>query len=66
MTDRVNALTVVLRTDMRDDDAQSTIAAILQLRAVLSVTPNVADVSDHVARQRVKFEVTNKLLGALE
>ena len=43
MTDRYNALTVVMEKDMRDDDAEALIAAIRQLRGVLSVSGNVAD-----------------------
>lgn len=43
MTDRFNALTVVLEKDIREDDAQALLSAIGQLRGVLTVSGNVAD-----------------------
>jgi hypothetical protein len=48
MTDRYNALTVVLEHDIRDDDAEAVANAIRQLRRVLSVSGNVADMGDHI------------------
>lgn len=65
MTDRYNALTIVLDRDIRDDDAQHIINAIEMLRGVISVTPNVVDISDHVAEQRVRRELGQKLLDIL-
>ena len=61
MTDRINALTVVLNEDMRDDDVQAIVDAILCLRNVASVTANVADVEDHIARIRVSREIGEQL-----
>jgi hypothetical protein len=52
MTDRINALTVVLEKDTREDCVGNVLSAIKQLRGVLSVTPNVADVVSHVAEER--------------
>ena len=66
MTDRYNALTVVLDRDMREDDAEHLINAIRMLRGVLSVNPNVSDLQDHVAIMRVKRELTQKLYDALK
>lgn len=43
MTDRYHALTVVLDTDIRSDDAAQIIDAIRQVRGVLTVDPIVAD-----------------------
>lgn len=65
MTDRYNALTVVLEHDIRDDDAQALIAAIGQLRGVLSVKGNVADVSAHVAVERARSDIGQKLMEVL-
>lgn len=66
MTDRYNALTVVLERDIREDDAELLINAIRMLRGVLSVNPNVSDLQDHVAIMRVKRELTQKLYDALK
>lgn len=65
MTDRYNALIVVLDQNIRDDDAQATIAAIGQIKHVLSVKGSVADVSDAVATERVRREMERRLWAAL-
>ena len=65
MTDRLNALTVVLDRDIRADDAEALIAAIRQLRRVLDVVPQVADPAAFVAEQRVRHELGQKLLDVL-
>jgi hypothetical protein len=62
MTDRIHSLTIVLERDIRMDDAQATIAAIEQIKGVLSVTPNVASIEDHIAFQRVRRELTEKIM----
>ena len=62
MTDRYNALTVVLEKNTRDDDAEHLISAIRQLRGVLSVTGNVADSGSHIAEYRARHELGAKLI----
>lgn len=66
MTDRFNALTVVLEKDMRDDDSEMLLNAIRQLRGVLSVTGNVESIMDAVAQERVRSELSNKLWAVLK
>lgn len=65
MTNRVNALTVVLENDIREDDAQALIAAIKQLRGVLSVDANITDLAAHVAGERARHELGQKLMAIL-
>lgn len=65
MTDRFHTLTVVLEHDIREDDAQALISAIGQLRGVLSVTGVVADLDSHMARERVRHELSQKLLDVV-
>lgn len=66
MTDRYNALLVVLEQDIRDDDAEATIAAIRQIKGVLDVTPNVVDSGDYiVAEMRVRHELGQRLWQVL-
>lgn len=65
MTDRFNSVTVVLEKDIRDDDAEVLLAAIRQLRGVLSVTGNVSDLSTHVAQERARHELGERLLAVL-
>jgi hypothetical protein len=61
MTDRIHSLTIVLERDIRIDDAQATIAAIGQIKGVLSVTPNVASIEDHIAFERARRELADKI-----
>lgn len=62
MTDRINALTVILDVNKRTDDAETLITAIMQMRGVLSVTPNVTSVSaDTAAESRVRHDLWNKI-----
>lgn len=65
MTDRYNALTVVLEKDIRNDDAEALLNAIRQLRGVLSVTGNVADLDSHMAQARARHELGEKLWRVL-
>lgn len=66
MTDRLNALTVVLDRDIRDDDAQPLIDAILQLRGVLSVEGNVSNTGSHIAQSRAEQAIRERLWEALK
>ena len=61
MTDRYNALTVVLDHDIRSDDAESIINAIEMIRCVLSVKPKVSNIDDHIAYDRVRSELGKEL-----
>ena len=66
MTDRFTGLVVTLDADIREDDAQAIISAIHQLRGVVAVDGNVLDYSDHINRQRVRYELRQKLFDALD
>lgn len=65
MTDRVNALLVVLEEDIRDDDAAATIAAIRQIKGVLDVTPNVVSSADAIADMRARHDLGQRLWHVL-
>jgi len=65
MTDRVNALIVVLQQDTRTDDVESLENAIRMMRNVQSVQRNVADLESHVAFSRARHELIRKLFVAL-
>jgi hypothetical protein len=66
MTDRINALIVVLEMDIRDDDLDATRKAIEQIKGVVSVENNVADISDSVARSRMRAEMTQHLYDLIK
>jgi hypothetical protein len=65
MTDRCLTLTVVLETDMRVDDVESITSAIAQIRGVLDVEKNVADVQDYMAIARAREDLGRKILGII-
>ncbi len=66
MTDRYGAFIVVLEQNLREDDAEPVIAAIEQLRGVLSVTPHVVSIEAQIAEGRVRDELARKLYQALK
>jgi hypothetical protein len=65
MSDRYNYLTVILEQDLKDEDAEPLIEAIKQFRGVLSVTPNVSDMTALLAEERVRNELAGKLWRVL-
>lgn len=66
MTDMINAFTVTLERDLREDDAEALKQAIGQLRGVVSVMPNVAHIEDHIAYDRARADLRRRLWAALE
>jgi len=65
MTDRYNALVVVLDHDIRDDDAEALLNAIRMLKGVLSVKGNVSDIGDLIAQDRASHELRKQLRDIL-
>ena len=66
MTDRIHSLTVVLKKDIRDDDAESIITALSMVKGVLSATPHVANIETHMAYARARWELQSKLYDVLK
>jgi hypothetical protein len=65
MTDRINAYTVVLDRDVREDDAEDIATALRMVRGVLSVTPNVAKLGDYIAIERAKNTLRERLFAVV-
>lgn len=61
MTDRHKGYIVTLEDDIREDDAETIIAALRMIKGVLSVEALVANYDDHMARERVRREVVGML-----
>jgi hypothetical protein len=61
MTDRLAGVIVTFKNNIREDDAEATIAAIRQIKGVLSVEPIVGNHHTHMAEQRVRQELGEKL-----
>lgn len=66
MTDRINALTVILDRDIRDDDVQELIGAISMLRNVADVTAHIANIEDAIARSRVRRELRERIIALFD
>jgi hypothetical protein len=66
MTDRYNALLVVLESDVREDDLAALVQAISQFRGVISVKPRGRTDHHHViARMQERNEIRKKLWQVL-
>jgi hypothetical protein len=65
MTDRYNALTVILEHDIRCDDAGGIIAAIGMVRGVAQVIPHIADMNSAIAEGRARCKIEEKLWAIL-
>lgn len=65
MTQRINALTVVLSQDIREDDIDCLINAIQMIKYVQSVDLNVSDINSHIAYSRARYDLQSKLIDAL-
>lgn len=65
MTDKINRVTVVLDRSYRTDDAEPILAAIRQIRGVLSVKGNVDCGMDYMAQERAREEWRNKFMRLL-
>lgn len=62
MTDRYAGFLVTLDMDVREDDAQATIAAIKQIKGVRSVDPMVGGIELQIATSRVKTSLFNAMV----
>lgn len=65
MSDRINAITVVLDKEYRDDDCEAILTALRMVRGVLSVVPNVADPSSYIAEERARHDLRKRLTEVL-
>jgi hypothetical protein len=66
MTDRIKGLSVTLRPDMRDDDAERVISAIRLLSGVIDVCPHVADLDHYFAVTTARQDLIKKLWDVLK
>lgn len=66
MTDRINALTLVLNRDIRDDDIEFLRQACMALKFVTAVKLNVANIDQFVAETRVQTKIEEKIYALLK
>lgn len=65
MTDRYNAIVVVLEENIRSDDAEPILEAIRMIKGVIRVTPNVVGLESHIAYQKAAYHLRGRLWDAL-
>lgn len=65
MTDRINGVIVTFSKEIREDDAEAVLNAIKMVKGVLTVKPIVSGYEQHIAEERVRRELTDKLFKVL-
>lgn len=60
MTDRVKGFTVTLSEDVRIDDVEAILNAVRCIKGVMHVEPSIATHEDHIAQQRLKYQMRDK------
>ena len=66
MTDRLKGLTVVFEKDIREDDAQCIIDAILMIKGVVAVNNSFVNSDDYINRRKIADDIKSRLYFALE
>lgn len=62
MTDRIKGFVVTLEKDLREDDAEATLTALRQIKGVLAVEPQLANIEDQLNRTRIRYELGKNIL----
>lgn len=65
MTDRYHSLTVVLKNDIREDDAESIINAVRMIKGVLGVTGEMVTSEAYMAETRALDKVRSQIMDVL-
>lgn len=60
MTDRVKGFTVTLEHDIRIDDVEVILNAVRMIKGVAHVEPSISTHEDHMASERLKWELRDK------
>jgi hypothetical protein len=62
VTDRIKGFVVTLEKDLREDDAEATLTALRQIKGVLAVEPQLANIEDQLNRTRIRYELGKNIL----
>lgn len=65
MTDRIRTFTVFLDRDVREDDFEMIRTAVLMIKGVAAIEPQVVSAMDSIARMVVAAEIHGKILEAV-
>jgi len=65
MTDRLKGVIVTFKEDIREDDAEAILNAIQMVKGVLTVKPLISNYDQHIAEDRVRHEIYQKLFDVV-
>lgn len=65
MTDRIKGLTVTLKPNLREDDAEAILNAIRMVKGVVHVETHVADIHHHMAVEQAKRDLRQDMIKIL-
>lgn len=65
MTDRIKGLAVIFKNEIRDDDCQAIVNAILLFENVADVKMSIHNADDVINRQKIRMEYFDKLVKVL-
>lgn len=65
MTDRYAGFLVTLESNIREDDAEEILTALRMVRGVLSVEPAVSSFEVHIAEERARWKLEQRLIAVL-
>ena len=65
MTERHAGYLITLEDDIREDDAEHVINALRMIKGVMRVEPIVANIELHIAQERAKHELQQRMREVL-
>lgn len=65
MTDKLCGFAVTLEEDLRTEEAESTVAAIRQIKGVISVEPVVSGLETHMGQERARVGLISDVIDLL-
>jgi hypothetical protein len=66
MTDHHTAYIITLDKDIKEDDAEILMSALMMIKGVISVSPVISDIQSHVAEQRANLKLKDKLINLIQ
>jgi len=66
MSNRIKGFTVTLSQDIKDEDFESIKIALSLIKNVIHIEPSIVNVDDHFNRERVLFDLRNKLYDLIK
>jgi len=65
MSDRHKGYVVTLKDSIKDDDSKHIMNAIRMVKGVIAVDPVIENIDDHITKQKVQFDMKDKIWRVL-